>query len=1576
MASQAYVHPMVGVRNTHNLTSINLRSIKILISSLLISLLISNNLAAEGTPELAPNMAISIMGQTGSSNPFTMHTSNDVAALNIGNTEYNYFAYRGKTTNEAKLNIYVKDPTSESIFIGLSSGTDNRLYGRAYMNYKFYVLDPSGNVVYESIVIDQSTAPIDQGTNIHADLNQGWVQTMDGAIQLGGTGYNAIEITSADLMSTGNMAEGDYSIEFEALDDNGNPIAGFGEGMEPDDYLIINFWDINVAQGTDAKKGRIWSKNWGLFAINDYGFPNRPFNGAFYVCAPDPSNTDLSYITKIDFNNAGYRPGGFNIAFNSFGTQMEDMASGLFFPETAKSVPNANVSIPEYDIYLNDPVERCLAAESASVLDLNGVSTCQAGSASYCISFITDKPGNVLLLLDFDGRDGKYTAGTSDRLIPFSVTDANLGSDICIDWDGRDGLGELVTGEIPLVLEFIQGRYNLPIYDAEYMENGFMIEAVRPAGPAPEVFYDDTDIPEDPGTGSPKDGTGGCAAPCHNWNIYVDDNVPGYGNLHTINTWWFSNRLVDELIAEFPVVLSCSIEGPFEICPNAEEEIMVVVSPIPDNGNLPAYTVEWNGPGVVSSADDNATVNAPGVYSATVSWTSNNGEMCFSECDFRIEGLEEAYAKDSILVAGQDFTYEGQTFTSDTIARFVYAGMAANGCDSIFDYCINFRPDVELFCSISGPDGICEGGFESITLSTSHEPASEPFPTINSVSWDGQIIISSTDSSAVVTGGSTYTVTIEYTDQNENNKVATCELFVDQYPNVQTKVDEVIPFGGEIEINGIIYDSTAVDTFFFQTVNGCDSTVVVCVTEEDPDIVLSCELSGPAGICMDETGIVTLTYDYTPVSAPEPIINSIEWTGNGIVSANADLTEATVTGGETYSVQINYTNPVNGETKDAFCDIFVDQFPTYEIQIDTIKESGETITINGVDYDSEGEFLQDGTTTEGCDSIVIIRIVEEATLLCYDLNDCKSVDYTRFTPKVAEDFDCAHVSGSYLYRENPQVNGHSCTEGVNGTDAICISSVEDCNYNAGDEKSAIIDVVIVPEEGNAVRVSGLDFYERAPERYQWNVGFEGVNNYPTLYGVRVLKNGTEIFRSEGNATNLDWTLQKFSFISNDEFIIDIPTILRFELLAYCTVGNDSDVTAWDLDEIKIKANCTSPETGTIDVTGQITNVFGDALENVELHLSSDHSDHNGELALTDTNGYYAFDNLTADHDYKVIPELDRNHLKGVTTADLIHIQRHILGLEYFETPYQYIAADADRSNSISAVDLLEIRKLILGINDAFTNNTSYRFGASSQELAVDNPWIIDDSVVLQNIEEDRHNQNFTAIKVGDVSSLRNINGSNPINKRSSKSVLLKAEDVYLKTGESSVVTFEFDTADEIQGFQMAIDISGFAQLKPIGDSDNLDYVIDGDIMRIIWSKYASSTDLKSMTFELVSYSDGHISEMFRLNDKEMSPEVYTTYDMETEEIELAFSSGTLTTVLEPTAYPNPFDNVLYIDNPIEENLKVELVDVSGRMLYRNVFGNDNPRVEINKSEIGNYKGLMIIRLQYGDQIKIQRVISM
>lgn len=116
-------------------------------------------------------------------------------------------------------------------------------------------------------------------------------------------------------------------------------------------------------------------------------------------------------------------------------------------------------------------------------------------------------------------------------------------------------------------------------------------------------------------------------------------------------------------------------------------------------------------------------------------------------------------------------------------------------------------------------------------------------------------------------------------------------------------------------------------------------------------------------------------------------------------------------------------------------------------------------------------------------------------------------------------------------------------------------------------------------------------------------------------------------------------------------------------------------------------------------------------------------------------GIYRFDNLTFPNEYSIKAERNDNHKNGVTTSDLVLIVKHLLGIELFDTPEQLIAADANHSLAISAVDLIEIRKLILGINTEFQFNTSWSF--------------VPDEIIANNSGSV---YNFIGIKIGDVNN--------------------------------------------------------------------------------------------------------------------------------------------------------------------------------------------------------------------------------
>ncbi len=94
---------------------------------------------------------------------------------------------------------------------------------------------------------------------------------------------------------------------------------------------------------------------------------------------------------------------------------------------------------------------------------------------------------------------------------------------------------------------------------------------------------------------------------------------------------------------------------------------------------------------------------------------------------------------------------------------------------------------------------------------------------------------------------------------------------------------------------------------------------------------------------------------------------------------------------------------------------------------------------------------------------------------------------------------------------------------------------------------------------------------------------------------------------------------------------------------------------------------------------------------------------------TDEVGNYTFENVPSLTEIQLKITKADNHINGVSTLDIVIMINHILGLRPFETPNQYIAMDANKSGSITAFDLIEIRRLILGLATEFANNDAWRF---------------------------------------------------------------------------------------------------------------------------------------------------------------------------------------------------------------------------------------------------------------------------
>ena len=140
----------------------------------------------------------------------------------------------------------------------------------------------------------------------------------------------------------------------------------------------------------------------------------------------------------------------------------------------------------------------------------------------------------------------------------------------------------------------------------------------------------------------------------------------------------------------------------------------------------------------------------------------------------------------------------------------------------------------------------------------------------------------------------------------------------------------------------------------------------------------------------------------------------------------------------------------------------------------------------------------------------------------------------------------------------------------------------------------------------------------------------------------------------------------------------------------------------------------------------------------------------GQDLMTYVNCVAAANPIPAGYNYKLEVFKDGDDLNGVSTLDLVMIQRHILGLETFDSPCKVIAADVSNNESITALDLIEMRKLILGLYTEFPATTSWKF-VNAQDLSFGNTFYPD---VLNLSQEDfpLSSLNIIAIKVGDVNA--------------------------------------------------------------------------------------------------------------------------------------------------------------------------------------------------------------------------------
>ena len=329
------------------------------------------------------------------------------------------------------------------------------------------------------------------------------------------------------------------------------------------------------------------------------------------------------------------------------------------------------------------------------------------------------------------------------------------------------------------------------------------------------------------------------------------------------------------------------------------------------------------------------------------------------------------------------------------------------------------------------------------------------------------------------------------------------------------------------------------------------------------------------------------------------------------------------------------------------------------------------------------------------------------------------------------------------------------------------------------------------------------------------------------------------------------------------------------------------------------------------------------------------------LELTGNDGQFAFNSaVPAGSNITVTPTKDDNPLNGVSTYDLVLISRHILGLEPITTPYRMIAADANRSGSITTFDIVELRKLILGIYQELPNNTSWRFVDKTYVFPQPaNPFAapFPENKSVFNFQPGASPFDFIALIVGDING-NVLPNSLAAADRSTGLLLFSVEDRLVQAGEIFAVSFQ--ATEPVLGGQFTLQYPGLEvlELEPgaMMGADNFAVFPGQHALTTAWE----SAGPAEFTVRFRAQGSGQLSQLLRVSSHITRAEAYAVTTADPLEVALQFNQPGTPQVAGVgfelyQNEPNPFTGYTSIafHLPAASSATLTVSDATGRVCW-------------------------------------------
>ena len=356
--------------------------------------------------------------------------------------------------------------------------------------------------------------------------------------------------------------------------------------------------------------------------------------------------------------------------------------------------------------------------------------------------------------------------------------------------------------------------------------------------------------------------------------------------------------------------------------------------------------------------------------------------------------------------------------------------------------------------------------------------------------------------------------------------------------------------------------------------------------------------------------------------------------------------------------------------------------------------------------------------------------------------------------------------------------------------------------------------------------------------------------------------------------------------------------------------------------------------GSALIAGFIQTENGDGVEIAEVKVQSDLPEY-PVTTVTNDAGAFSFINNPYGTDFEINVFKNTDYLNGVSTADLVAIQRHILNQNLLDSPYKVIAADVNSDESISALDIITLRNVILGLSRRFANNTSWRFVDASQIFSdIQNPWPFNETIQIDNLSQAMIDQNFIGAKIGDVNGTVVANTIQTAKTRHTNTSYFSIRDSDLRKNDIIYVPVMKDGDSRIDGFQFTLDHPNLELLSVESGDATITEAHFGRHQKATTFSYSESsmTIDSEVLFTLVfkSLISGRVTKEINISSGITPAEAYTAYGNQTNHLELKTLDHIDTSIELYQNTPNPFSGTTSIEFFLPQDTDATIVVYSSQ----------------------------------------------